>query len=412
MNILFLSSNYPYPPVDGHGLRTYNILKILAEKNKVFFVGFSKEPVCSPDPVQEMCASVTVVKPPGAAGRARTYLSFLMNTFLSHPFIIEKYSCREFRGAVRDAIAKYRIDLVHFDILHLTGYAGDAGELCKVLTQHNVESERLLTLLRNSGNPVLKFFLYLEYRKIVRYEKNICSKFDACICVSTKDLHNMKKMSSVGEFVEIANGVDADFFEPKCPDGGDDSLIWVGNMADIYNGEAVDFFCKRIYPELELQFPGAKCTFIGNSPTGALTKLAALRSNIDILGFVDDVRPHLSRARAFIAPVRSGGGTKLKVLVAMSMGLPVITTSTGAEGIEVEHGRNILIADDPRDFAHYAAELLKNPQTALAMGGEARKLVLEKYDWKVLARKQLELYDTLVAGGNAPVGPAGRSLEN
>ncbi len=399
MNILFLSTENPYPPDHGHYIRTYNVLKHVSRHHNVHFLGFikSKEGFKNVEPIREMCKTADVFIMPDDVSRARLYLSLFLNLFSPLPYIAQKYYRKSMKLKVEEILRKNKIDVVHFDMLHMSRYQTLMSDVPTVLTEHNVESLRIHRLLKNSNSMVFKAFMYLQYFKLKNFEKRACARFDACAAVSDDDMRVLKSMCPGANLVVIPNGVDTDYFAPDDTHAIPDSLVWVGGMNNMYNREAVDFFLEEIFPLIRGRIPDVKLTVVGKSPTRRLLHLADGNKNIEVAGYADDVRPYIRKAAVYVAPIKSGGGTKLKVLNALSMAKPVVTTSVGAEGIDVIDGEHLVIADDPIDFADRTVELLRNTQYAASLAEKGRRLMVEKYDWEIIGRKMNRLYEEVVA---------------
>ncbi len=397
MNILFLSTENPYPPNSGHLLRTYNILRHAAVEHDVFFLGFikKKEDAIYVEPIRKMCKSADVFVIPDDISRFRLCLSLLLNLFSPLPYIARKYYRKDFNKRMKEILENNRIDVVHFDMLHMARYRENIKDLPTVLVEHNVESLRLRRLSRNSRNPILKLFLFYQYLKLYRFEKREPRFFDVCTPVSQNDADTLREMGAGGNLTIIPNGVDTGYFSPGNKKAAPRSLVWVGAMNDMYNSEAVNYFCEEIFPLIHKEVPDVKFTAIGKSPTKKLMRLASANKNIKVLGYVDDVRGAIDEAAVYIAPIKSGGGTKLKVLNALSMARPVVTTTVGAEGIEVRDNEHLLIADGPKLFAKRTVELLLDPARAAKLGENGRRLMLEKYDWDIIGRKMNAIYESL-----------------
>lgn len=395
MNILFLSTENPYPPDHGHYIRTYNILKYIVSYHNVYFLAFikNKENFNNVEPIRRMCKFADVFINPDDESRFRFFLSLLINIFSPLPYIAQKYYQKNMRQKIKEILKENKIDIVHFDMLHLARYLTEVEGIPKILTEHNVETFRILSLLKNSRNIIFKMFMYLQYIKLKRYEKNVCPNFDICATVSEHDLNLLKTMSPSTKCVVIPNGVDTTYFMPDGRNPLPNSLIWVGGMDNLYNREAVDFFLSKIFPFIQREMPGVKFTAVGKLPTKKLLHLARTNKNIEVIGYVNDVRPFINSAAVYVAPIKSGSGTKLKVLNALSMAKPVVTTSMGVEGIDAKDYEHLMIADDPELFATKTINLLNNPQYALKIGGNGRKLIIEKYDWEIIGKRMNRLYE-------------------
>ncbi len=395
MNILFLSTENPYPPNSGHLLRTYNILRHAAITHNVFFLGFSKtlEDIKYVEPLREFCKSADVFVIPDDISRVNLVKSLFLNLFSAMPYIAQKYYRKEMMDKIKEILKENKIDIIHFDMLHLAGYRGSIKKIPTVLIEHNVESIRVKRLAKNSRNPLFKVFMYMQYLKLYHFEKNECSNYDVCAPVSENDKNILKTMCPEADLVVVPNGVDTKYFIPGNEKIIPDSIIWVGGMKDMYNHEAVDFLVDEIFPLVRTEVPNVKLTVIGRSPTKKLLQLEKTNENVKVLGYVDDVRTAIGEAAVYIAPIRSGGGTKLKILNALSMAKPVVTTTIGAEGIEVKDNEHLLIADDPELFAKKTVELLRDPVRAKKLGENGRRLMLEKYDWDIIGEKMNEIYN-------------------
>lgn len=405
MNILFLSTENPYPPDHGHHIRTYNILRRLARNNDIFFIGFAKqkEELKYNKNLQEFCKTVDVFLLPQGMFKWRLYRSLFLNFFSRIPYSAKRFLHNEAKEKIRFIIEKYNIDLVHCDMLHLGVYYNEIRSLPKVITNHNVESLRAYRWFKVEKNPLFKFYLYLQYIKLYYLEKKICPKFDKCAVVSNYDKEVLLRMCGKDNFIIIPNGVDSEYFEPNNGKIVAKSLIWTGGMNGPYNRDAVDYFLEEIFPLIQLKIPEVQVYFVGKSPTANLVEKARRDPNIKIEGYVEDVRPFVDKAAVFFAPIRSGSGTKIKILNALSQAKPVVTTSVGAEGIDITENENIMIADDPHQFAEKTVYLLENPDFAKKMGQKGRKLIEEKYDWNIIEKQMNEVYEGLRQGENLKV---------
>ncbi|MCG3121017.1 MAG: hypothetical protein ALAOOOJD_03951 [bacterium] len=406
MNILFLSTENPYPPDHGHHLRTYHVLRHLAKMNRIFFVGFSQNQndLKYKAHLESFCASVDIFPIPGRAQKLQYILSALRNLFSAWPFSVHRYFRRMAAQRISEIAKDEKIDVVHFDMIHLAPYLEMVGNAPAVAVNHNVESLRLLRLAGVQKHLWKRLFLLLQYQKMRNFEQRMCGKFQRLITVSETDADIFKTVCQLQEISVIPNGVDADFFKPSCTSLVPNSLVWVGGMASPYNLDAVDYFLDEIFPKLYSAQTQIKVTFVGNAPTAKLQRQKIrYPDNIEIAGYVDDVRPYIKRASLFIAPMRCGSGTKIKVLNAMAMGKAIITTAIGAEGIKAIPGRDFILADTAKEFAEQTLHLLLHPEIAKIMGQNAREIIEQTYDWRVIGQTMDVIYKDLRE--SAPAAP-------
>ena len=230
---------------------------------------------------------------------------------------------------------------------------------------------------RRSMDKLYWFCTYLATRTA---EKKLLAAFDASIVVSDKEYHAMKMLCPEARCITVPNGVDIDFFEPLAIREEWPSLVFVGYMSSHPNVDAITYFHSQVYDTLKQRFPNLKVFVVGQNPPPAVRALAKDPS-ICVTGFVEDVRPYVARASVVIAPFVSGMGIKNKVLEAMAMGKPVVTTSIGVRGINATHGDHLCIADSPLEFADQVEALLLDKPKRRRIGHQAREFVMKHHSW-------------------------------
>ena len=387
MNILFLSTRYPYPPDCGHYLRTYHTLKFLAEKNKIFFLSFLENPIREID--QEMiklCESVDVFMLPEDVSRMHLLYSLIKNIFSPLPFVAQKYFNKQMLHRINVILDNERIDIIHVDMLPLSSYLPFFRGIPACLVEHNVEYLRVESYVKVAKNIFEKLFLRIQAVKLKRFEQDALGRFYKVFSVSREDLENLQILCPGSEYVLVPNAVDIDYFSPDRQGSCLNTLIWTGGAGEIYNRHAISYLVYKIMPILKHQRSDVKLILIGNSIDNYFSDLDQLEY-IEVLGYVDDVRPYLNNASIFVAPIFSGGGTKLKILNAMAMGLAVVTTNVGAEGIGCQDGVHYLEASTPNDFADKICNLLDDPERVTCMGLSAMEFIRKNYTWDSVLEK-------------------------
>ena len=230
---------------------------------------------------------------------------------------------------------------------------------------------------RRSMDKLYWFCTYLATRTA---EKKLLAAFDASIVVSDKEYHAMKMLCPEARCITVPNGVDIDFFKPLAISEEWPSLVFAGYMSSHPNVDAITYFHSQVYDTLKQRFPNLKVFVVGQNPPPAVRALAKDPS-ICVTGFVEDVRPYVARASVVIAPFVSGMGIKNKVLEAMAMGKPVVTTSIGVRGINATHGDHLCIADSPLEFADHVEALLLDKPKRRRIGHQAREFVMKHHSW-------------------------------
>jgi len=308
------------------------------------------------------------------------------------------FSSQEMQERINHAARQNAYDIAVLESSFMGYYSLPAGLPC-VLDQHNVESEILLRSGRRERSVLRRGYNLLEYWKYSSDERRICREMDLILATSTRDCETMRNWRDVPACVVIPNGVDTSYFVPdeRKNDQLHRTVLFTGTMNYSPNVEAMLYFVGDIWPLIQECLPAAALQIVGRAPPPEIMRLAQL-SNVAVLGSVPDVRPYLTAAQVVVAPLRIGGGTRLKILEAMAMARAVVSTSLGREGLEVQDGRHLLVADDPRAFAESVCELLSNSTRRAEIGQEGRQLVQESYDWSALGLRMEEaLRDVLRA---------------
>jgi len=302
----------------------------------------------------------------------------------------------EYARTVDREIASGKYEVVIAEYPWMGQYIHHANNIKKILVEHNVEYAFWYQVMKTTKFSRAKVHYLLEWLTLLRYEKRICRRFDICVVMSEIDRDKLLSLDPHLEVVVIPNGVDTGYFEFK-PDGRPSTnLIYIGAMNNLTNIDAVLYFNREIYPRIKKEIPDVQFTIIGGNPTPQVLTLMN-DASISVTGYVDDVRPFADKGTIFVVPLRIGSGTRLKILEALAMGIPIVTTSLGIEGIQARNGEHLLIADTPQEFARCVIELLQDKQFRLRLAAEGRKLVERKYDWRVIGNQMDKLIQHLTS---------------
>ncbi|MBI5878480.1 MAG: glycosyltransferase [Chloroflexi bacterium] len=393
MNILFLALYPPLPAIDGGRLRIFNVLQQAAQRHRVTLVALD-DPLC--DAVNRaalaaLCEVVTVPRPPALA---RTWVTRIRDIASSEPVGLNAWQSDAMHALVRRLAAEERYDLAHIDHLSLMPYAGDLGAMPVVLTHHNVEALAQRRQLAISGRSVLRRWLDArEHERWRRYEIAASKRADALIAVSETDAAYFRAALPGKPVFVVPNGVDTAHLQPRQRAAGA-RLLYTGSMNYAPNVDAVCWFCEEIFPAIRRARPDAEFVIAGRDPTTEVKALATI-DGVRVTGRVDDMRPYYADAAVFVVPLRAGSGTRLKILEAMAMGLPVVTTTIGCEGLDVSHDRDLLIADTPGAFATAVNAALADPDVCARLGTHARQTVLQNYSMQAIDARLSETYQSI-----------------
>ncbi|MBT9175395.1 MAG: Ubiquinone/menaquinone biosynthesis C-methyltransferase UbiE [candidate division WS2 bacterium] len=249
---------------------------------------------------------------------------------------------------------------------------------------------------RNQKNLFVKAYAFLQYKKLYKYESTVCEYFDRCFMITEKDAEMVKQMNSTIKTAVMPSGVDTSYFYPLDRDEEPYSIVSVASMDWLPNIEGILWFYEGIFPLVKEIIPEVKLYIVGKNPLDSIKRLK--NEGVFVSGFVEDVREYISKCRVFIVPLKTGNGMRIKILNALAMGKPVVSTSIGCEGIEVQHGKHIYIADTKEEFAHGVIELLKREDMRRKLKEEGLRLVKEKYQWERIAEEMEKEYKAMMDG--------------
>jgi glycosyltransferase involved in cell wall biosynthesis len=314
---------------------------------------------------------------PFALTVARSWLS-------RYPADLWRWRPAQLRARVRRRLAEGP-DLCVADFLVAMPNIPRAGFSPVLLFEHNVEHmiwRRLQTIETRAARRLL---LAIEARKMRHYEAWACARAKLTVAVSEADQAALAADAPGATIRAIPTGVDTSFFTPNGKPEAATALVFTGSMDWYPNEDAIVHFIEAILPAIRREVPSVSLAVVGRNPTERV-RAAGAAAGAQVTGTVSDVRPYVAAAAVYVVPLRVGGGTRLKIFEALSMGKAVVATSVGAEGLPVVPGRHFLRADSPGEFAHAVVALLKDPARRRALGAEGRRLVEEHYSWAQVAR--------------------------
>ncbi len=391
MRLLFLTPQMPYPPRQGAALRNWGLISNLARDHDVTVLTFAA-PSRSPGdegPLRAL-ARVETVTPPVRTLRAR--LRDLLTT--RQPDMALRLAAPRYARRLAALLAETAFDVVQIGGIEMAPYldtvrAASAAQV--VFDDYNCEyllqKRAFLTDLRSPRHWPGAAYSFIQWRRLRRYEAHICRRADLVLAVSERDGALLRRLAPGREVLVIPNGIESDAYRldrvPPWPRLPSPALVFTGTMDFRPNVDAVLWFARRVLPRIRAQVTGVHLFVVGQRPH---RRLAALRADpaITLTGWVADARPYIAQATVYVAPLRIGGGTRLKLLEAMALSRPVVATRLGAEGYPVADGRELLLADRPAEFAAAVVALLRDPARRAALGEAARAFVERGYDWRAI----------------------------
>lgn len=395
LNILLVTTKLPYPPTDGGRIVVYESLKRLAERgHNVTLLCFSPNESQDVAALEQFCRVELV-----AHDTSTRWFRALMHLFSPVPYNISKYHAEEMSERIHQFLAQEDYDLVHLEHLHMAFYASTAREhhVPVVLRQQNVESQ-ITERLALGSSKLQRLYAHVQSGRMKRYEASACEQADLCLAITAADARSLLQLNPRIRTAVVPAGVDLQYFAPV-QDVSEEpfTIVSVAALDWLPNVDSVLWFCDRIFPRVRQELPQARLLVVGKNPPASVRALAR-RENVVVTGFVEDIRQYIAQGSVVVVPMRMGGGIRVRILQAMAMGKPVVSTSLGAEGIDVTDREDILLADGEADFAQATVQLLREPALRRHIGANAHQLVERRYSWDTVVALAERIYRGLVQG--------------
>jgi glycosyltransferase involved in cell wall biosynthesis len=393
MRILLLEHLFPLPADSGGKIKSLCTIRALASEHDVLVLSYVRNEAeqASVAELRRMCGGVEAV--PFRRSRISDLRCAAGCAAFGRSFIVSRDFRREMLDRFRHVAREFRPDVVHIDHLQMAQFVDLDGPYRTVLDEHNVESMIVKRISQTASSRMMRAYARLEWPKLLRFELDACRRADLVLTVSDEDARTLKSFDARLESVAaVPIGVDVSSIPVVDRNPGSRNILFLGTMYWPPNIDCVLYFCREILPIVRKKLPDCTFTIAGQRPPRAIQRLAS-EPGVRVTGYVSDAREPAADCGVFVVPLRSGSGVRVKILNAMAMGLPVVSTSIGAEGLAVRHGEHLLIANSPIDFASAVVDVLTDSSLADKLGRKGRELVEREYSWEVVARRLLSLYD-------------------
>lgn len=395
MKVLQIIPYLPTPPTSGGALRMYHILKYLTRHHDVTVAGFYDK-----GDVENFKAEF-----PGLSGK----MHFIERNHFRYRRLIQLYSLltdhsywynwaqsKELENVVRSLVNKEDFDIILGEFASMGHFDLDTDAI-RIMDAHNIEYDNFRRMSTLDWSFIRKKFYEREYEKCLKEEVEAFKRHDAIFATSQRDADIIgNHVDDIPRFV-IPNGVDSSYFTPGETESEPFSMVFTGAMKYVPNYDGVIKFLDEIFPLIKKQVPGAKMYVVGSNPPSQLKAYES--ESVTVTGFVDDVRPYIDKASVFVVPLYMGSGTRLKVVEALSMQIPVVSTSIGCEGIDVSDGEHLIIRDNSAEFADAVVDLFENHDLRRKLISNGDKIVQEKYDWRIIGQSIEEAFYKLTQPG-------------
>lgn len=390
MKILYLAPHALWPLTTGARLRDFHCSRQLALQSELTYAQ-----ICAPD---DPDAGLRPAEAPHAAvetlEKERSYTpgKIVRGLIGPLPLTVTNYTSAAAAARLKEILRKTRFDTVQIEGVHLSGYLPVLREAgARVICDwHNIESELMSRYAERESNLAKKLVAKRTAQLLRRTEIELLRTCPAHTVASERERDELLQVVPGARVEVIPNGIDVAHFETREDSGSKQALLFVGSMDYHANIDAVQWFAAEGWPALSARHSDMEFLVVGRSPNAAVRALAGGR--LQVTGTVDDVRPYYGKAFAVAVPLRVGSGTRLKILEAMAAGVPVVSTRLGAEGIDAEHGRDILLADTPAEMVDALSLLYRDAELRSRLSKGGRKLVAEHYDWPAIGAKLVALH--------------------
>jgi len=335
--------------------------------------------------------------------RLRDALELVRSTMTGQPFLIGRDDIAAMRRRLEELTSRRRFDAIHADQLWMAQYAlmvcEDSWQSEKPLTvldQHNAVYLIPERLAAGTSNRLKRYIFAKEAHNMARYEVETCKKFERVIWVTEQDRAALSSLANgQGSFMDdpvIPISVDPQTTETVMRSNQARRVTFLGGMHWPPNAEGISWFSREVWPLVRQAEPDATLTVIGKNPPASIGQFNGQSGNVEVTGYVSEITPFLSETAAFVVPLHAGGGMRVKILDAWNRGLPVVSTSIGAEGLQYVDGENLLLADSAEEFAQAVISLLREPALADALSAAGRKTIKESYDWRKIYKAWDAIY--------------------
>jgi len=392
MKILMVSSYLPFPLKSGGEIRLYNLMKNLAEKHEITLICEKRDYQTKSDveEVRKICKKVITV----TRKKQWSTINILKTGLTMDPFLVVGHTSEEMKLAIRDELVREKYDLIHVETFYVYQNLPKVS-IPVILVEHNVEYlayQRYVKL----ANPLLKLFFSVDVMKLKKKEEQAWRKVDKLIAVSNVERRLMKR----ADITVIANGVDLNNFQFRSSQNlpEEKRILFIGDFKWFQNVDAAEIILKHIWPKISQKLAetknraDVKLWLIGRNIPDKIKSLAASKNIILEENSKEETAEIFRKAYLLLAPIRAGGGTSYKILEAMASGVGVVTTNLGLEGLEAKNNIHALASEKEDELAELALVLIQDHSVYRKLTLNARKLVEEKYDWRVIAQKLDEVY--------------------
>src|ERR1700732_297589 len=403
MRILWVKADKLLPVENGGNIRTYPVLRSLSARHELTFYSYyggAPDPHYERDLQQQLPGAVAVCTGKRELAGAARGLDYLAHLSAEPPYAVSRFAHAAVQKQLQTWFPDRRFDVAVCDFLDAAVNFPGSLSIPSVLFQHNVESEIWRRHAATAGNPAKKMMYRMEFRKMLRYERAAVCKFQHVIAVSENDRSLMTRWVDGDRVTVVPTGVDLAQHQPDPAASDRDAsaplITFVGGMDWEPNVDGVEYFCGEVWPQIKAEVPQARFRIVGRNPDRRAQEWASNSANpnddgsVEVTGRVPSIVEHLRQSAVVVVPLRIGGGTRLKIYEAMATGKAVVSTTVGGAGLDVDHGRGIILADAPRSFAQAVIMLFRDRELRRRYEKAAVETAA-RYDWPAIGERFSEV---------------------
>ncbi len=393
MNILIIANRFPYPPFRGDKLKIFNLATQLSQQHNLHLITFAEQEsdFKDIDKISHLFKTIEVIRLP----KWKSVLNVALGLLGNKPLQVNYFKSKEFQHQLDNLLSKQAFDVLHIQHLRMAQYAIEKINYKRILDLPDAFSlywERRKNIKRNFFQKILD---NIESKRVLKYEAEILKTFNLNLVCSAEDQKHLIQKHKVSNVQVLPNGVDIEKFKMGNHSySHNETLLFTGNMDYAPNVDAVIYFVKDIFPTIKKEFPKVKFIIAGQRPVQKVLELAQ-EKDVEVTGFIPDLANIYNAASVVVAPLRFGAGTQNKVLEAMSMGIPVVCTNIGFEGLGIQNGEGAFMEISANGFAQKVGELLNSETSRTQTGKRGNEVIIQKFSWQGVATTLNQYYKHL-----------------
>jgi sugar transferase (PEP-CTERM/EpsH1 system associated) len=394
LHVLVISARLPFPPRWGFATRVYHLARRLAKRHDVTLLTYAGAADAEHvDRLRQEFAVETLTRehPTRLQKRALQLRSLASRV----PYDSRATYTKAMQQLIDRVAAERRVDVVQLESTLLSLYRLPAGARV-IVDEHNVDYEYYARMRENERSPLRRAYYRLEELRFRSFEQRCWREVDGCVMTSEREAEIVRAAAPETPAIGVPNGVDVDYFRPIDEPVEPRTIVFNGTLDYRPNLDGAEFLVRHVLPRLRERHPDVRVILVGR---GSQSDLDSFRGpGVEVTGEVPDVRPYLARAAVVSVPIRTGSGTRLKVVEGLAMGKGMVSTTLGCEGVDVRDREHLLIADTAEDFAAAVTRLFEEPQLAEELGRAGRDKMVREYSWEYAGELLESLYQEVLGG--------------